>query len=209
VAESKAVVAKKQATAKKATRLKPVVEASRKLTPQQRVYIRCLLDAGLDKGKAYKLFEKTGVAADRSTVWRWWSRPKFVEAYEVILAAELARMGITRSQILANVAMVAEDAMAGDEVFFKGEPTGEIRKDRGAALKALKMLGETAEGGRIWSEDGRGQTVVNFNIDFSTPPKFGAEPGQVVEAEYEVVEAPHLRNITDAQFGEEDLSFLE
>jgi len=133
------------------------------LSPKQQTVLQTLQLNYFNLSKTLRILKASGDAVDPATYYRWGRQdPDFKFALQTMKAQ--ARDDIDPERVLLRVQEIAEDALRPKEVYFKGAPTGEKRKDYAASLKASelqmkqkKLLGEEKDsvfGGR----------TINFNV---------------------------------------------
>lgn len=123
------------------------------LTPKQRTLLQALQLNYFNFNKTNKLLAATSDHVDRKTYYMW-RRNDNAFAYALMILKAQAVEALDTNRTLLRVAEIAEDALDPKPVYFKGEPTGEMRTDYTAALKATelqmrnkKLLGEDKEAG--------------------------------------------------------------
>lgn len=157
------------------------------LTPQQRTIIQSLQLHNFNVVEALRAISMTPFKLDKTTYYRWLRRDDdFASAVHLLKMQAVAEIDSHRPLLRLNE--IAEDALELKDVFFKGEPTGEKRRDYAAALKATelqmknkKLLGDTEDKG------GFGGRNITLSVQVVMP---GGELKDARRAEGVVIDAP-------------------
>jgi hypothetical protein len=182
------------ATRQKDPRFVELARQVRALPFKQRLYLKCLVNAGFNQKKACTDLQKSmGVKVDPSHASRWmrWTDlRKCVEMYQD-LALEAAGLN-NPTRTLLRIDSVVNDALEPTPKVFKGEVvrlrdpvTGEsevlMEVDRGSALKGLEMIGKSQG---MFRQDEETQQRVTVVLDFSGEKPAGETESEAIEGDF-------------------------
>lgn len=157
-------------------RPKPLILAERKLTSEQRYYVRMLTES-LTVAEAERRMASTGYPKRcRETYWRWRQKPDFAEALSLMTDWQLKAYGISKERLIMDAEKIKQHALEEQPILYKGDATGYMERELGIAMRAVEFQGK---GLGITDPDQRG-VKVNIDIDFS-----GRAAGVTIEGEFE------------------------
>lgn len=151
-----------QISVSRARRPKALIMADRKLTPEQRLYKRFLVETET-VGAANRRMKDAGFQRDRATLYRWRTTPTFAEALQLEQDYMLKCAGIDKARLLNDAQKIKEIALTPKPILYKGAPTGFSDVELGSAMRAVEFQGKAI--GLFGDETNRVQ--VNIDIDFS------------------------------------------
>lgn len=138
-----------------------LVQSLRRLKPVQRAYLRAYVAAGCVRASATRALRHRGLKLpDSSAVTRWFHKPDFRIALDLMKKVYLDTAGIDPAGVLLKATQVYEKSMAPKPILYKGEPTGYEEYDPANAMRAVEFLGKV---NRMTSGDEAG-TRVTLNI---------------------------------------------
>lgn len=171
------VVRRTRRTSRK-KRPQALILAERKLTPEQRYYLRMIAES-LTIVEAERRMVSTGYPKRaRETYWRWRQRPDFAEALSLTTDWQLKAYGISKERLMLDAEKIKQHALEEQPILYKGDDTGFRERELGIALRAVEFQGK---GLGITDPDQRG-VKVNIDIDFS-----GRPAGMTIEGDSETL----------------------
>lgn len=115
-----------------------IVTLFRSLSDRQKTVLRTLQLYNFNVSKTLKILATVGDGVEKTSYHRWVRQDK---NFAFVLKAMKAKAleAIDPARTLLRLDEIAEDALRPKDVFFKGAPTGEKRKDYTASLKATEL----------------------------------------------------------------------
>lgn len=120
-----------------------LVAAMRAITPVQRAYLRAYIQCGCNRPAATRAINKRGISLpDGSTVTRWFARPEFKLALDLMKKLYLDTAGLDPDSVLIKAGRIHDEAMTPQPILYMGEPTGFEQVDLSSAMRSVEFLGK-------------------------------------------------------------------
>jgi hypothetical protein len=120
-----------------------LVAAMRALKPVQRTYLRAYIQAGCNRSAATRALNKRGIGLpDSSAVTRWFGRPDFKLALDLMKKLYLDTAGLDPDSVMIKAGRVHDEAMTPQPILYMGEPTGFEQVDLSSAMRSIEFLGK-------------------------------------------------------------------
>lgn len=146
-----------------------LVQSLRRLKPLQRAYLRAYVAAGCTRASATRALNHRGFRLpDPSAVTRWFHKPDFMIALDLLKKVYLDAAGIDPASVLLKAGQVYDAAVTPQQLYRVGRdadgnpvsvPVGES-VDLGNAMRAVEFMGKV---NKMTSSD-EGGTRVTLNI---------------------------------------------
>lgn len=159
-------------------RPKALVQAERKLKPEQRLYAR-LLNEYRVVGQAERHMRILGYDYSNATYMKWRRKPDFIRAQQLLADYSFECLGLSKDKVLLDAERIKNEALTPKPILFKGEETGFEEVQLGHALKALEIQGK----GVGLTDNERTGEAVTINIDFSGRQDDDEADGKTIEGE--------------------------
>lgn len=120
-----------------------LVAAMRALKPVQRTYLRAYIQTGCIRSAATRALNKRGIGLpDSSAVTRWFGRPDFKLALDLMKKLYLDTAGLDPDSVMIKAGRVHDEAMTPQPILYMGEPTGFEQVDLSSAMRSIEFLGK-------------------------------------------------------------------
>lgn len=120
-----------------------LVAAMRSLRPVQRIYLRAYIQAGCNRSAATRALNKRGIdLPDSSAVTRWFGRPDFKLALDLMKKLYLDTAGLDPDSVMLKAGRIHDEAMTPKPILYMGEPTGFEEIDLSSAMRSVEFLGK-------------------------------------------------------------------
>ena len=120
-----------------------LVAAMRALRPVQRAYLRAYIQAGCNRPAATRSINKRGISLpDGSVITRWFQRPDFKLALDLMKKLYLDTAGLDPDSVLLKAGRIHDVAMTPQPILYMGEPTGFEEVDLSSAMRSVEFLGK-------------------------------------------------------------------
>lgn len=120
-----------------------LVAAMRAITPVQRAYLRAYIQAGCNRPAATRSINKRGISLpDGSVITRWFQRPDFKLALDLMKKLYLDTAGLDPDSVLLKAGRIHDVAMTPQPILYMGEPTGFEEVDLSNAMRSVEFLGK-------------------------------------------------------------------
>jgi hypothetical protein len=120
-----------------------LVVAMKALRPIQRTYLRAYVSAGCSRPAATRALNARRIALpDASVVTRWFQRPDFLRALDLMKKVYLDSAGLDPTSVMLKAGKVHEAAMTPQPILYMGEPTGYEQVDLSSAMRSIEFLGK-------------------------------------------------------------------
>lgn len=120
-----------------------LVAAMRAVTPVQRAYLRAYIQCGCNRPAATRSISKRGISLpDGSVITRWFQRPDFKLALDLMKKLYLDTAGLDPDSVLLKAGRIHDEAMTPKPILYMGEPTGFEEMDLSSAMRSVEFLGK-------------------------------------------------------------------
>jgi hypothetical protein len=131
------------------------IRALKRIRPNQRTFIRALVQEAGNVGRALKLYNaRHTVKLNHAQVSRWCHNPDYHKALTDAKNYFLDLHGIDPSSVMLRAAKVYEEAMEPHPVLHQGRPTGYYERELGTAARIVETQGK-------WAGLDKGETASN------------------------------------------------
>lgn len=142
----------------------------RGLQPQQRIFIRCLLQTASSIREAVSLYNaRYSPKINHGQAVNWNRKSNFVLALAAAKEHVLGIAGVDATSVLLKSQRVYEDAMTPVPILHKGRHTGFFEQDRASAMRAIEFQGRA--NGMTKEADGARVTVQIVNLSRREKPE--------------------------------------
>ena len=120
-----------------------LVAAMKALRPIQRTYLRAYIAGGCNRSSATRALNARKMALpDSSVITRWFQRPDFLRALDLMKKVYLDSAGLDPTSVMLKAGTVYDKAMTPQPVLYQGEPTGFEQVDLSSAMRSVEFLGK-------------------------------------------------------------------
>jgi hypothetical protein len=144
------------------------VRAARRLRPQQRTFIRTLVQCHGNASRAVKQYNlriQPNITADRAR--RWTRNPDFVRVLQAAKDEFMGLAGIDPAGVLMKSQALYEQSLEPKPILYQGEHTGFEEYDAGTAARMIEFQGKAVG---IGADEHKTKVVVQV-IDMSGEPE--------------------------------------
>lgn len=151
-----------------------LVAAMKALRPLQRTYLRAYIASGCNRSSATRALNVRKIALpDSSVVTRWFQRPDFLRALDLMKKVYLDSEGLDPTSVMLKAGKVYDTAMTPQPILYMGEHTGFEEVDLSSAMRSVEFLGKVH---KMTSGDESGARVTLHVVNIADRQMRDADP---------------------------------